>query len=71
MGVDSQREDLPRISVETLDDWRRIKRNYTLAALSALEEQLAGSNASPEDRKVLLAHVHKVSENSGEELPLL
>ena len=59
MGTDAQREELPRISVETLDDWRRIKRNYTLAALGALEEQL-GKNASEKDRKALLAHVHRV-----------
>ena len=59
MAFDSQREDLPRISVETLDDWRRIKRNYTVAALAALEEQLSGNN-SEEDRQVLLAHLHRV-----------
>ena len=59
MALDSQREDLPRISVETLDDWRRIKRNYTLSALTALDEQLSGNN-SAEDRQVLLAHLHRV-----------
>ena len=59
MALDSQREDLPRISVETLDDSRRIKRNYTLAALTALDEQLSGNN-SAEDRQVLLAHLHQV-----------
>ncbi|KAH9923999.1 uncharacterized protein BXZ73DRAFT_91389 [Epithele typhae] len=58
MAGDSQREELPRISVETLDDWRRMKRNYTLAALAALDEQL-GSNPSDKDRKVLAAHVHR------------
>ncbi|KAI0710445.1 hypothetical protein C8T65DRAFT_648385 [Cerioporus squamosus] len=58
MAMDSQREDIPRVSVETLDDWRRIKRNYTLAALTALEEQLSGNN-SAEDRQVLLAHLHR------------
>ncbi|KAI0747696.1 hypothetical protein C8Q80DRAFT_1168124 [Daedaleopsis nitida] len=58
MALDSQREDIPRISVETLDDWRRIKRNYTLAALSALEEQLNG-NSSAEDRQILLTHLHR------------
>ena len=59
MALDSQREDIPRISVETLDDWRRIKRNYTIAALTALDEQLSG-NDSAEDRQVLLAHLHRV-----------
>ncbi|TBU29073.1 hypothetical protein BD311DRAFT_865044 [Dichomitus squalens] len=58
MAVDSQREEIPRISVETLDDWRRIKRNYTIAALTALDEQLSG-NDSAEDRQVLLAHLHR------------
>ena len=60
MAVNSQREDIPRISAESLDDWQRIKRNYTLAALNALDEQLKASNGTPEDRQVLLAHVHQV-----------
>lgn len=59
MSAEAQREDLPRISCETLDDWRRIKRNYTIAALTALDEQLSGNN-SPADREALLAHLHKV-----------
>ncbi|KAI0648217.1 hypothetical protein C8Q79DRAFT_1008567 [Trametes meyenii] len=58
MSIEAQREDLPRISVETLDDWRRIKRNYTIAALTALDEQLSGNN-STQDREVLLAHLHR------------
>ncbi|CDO74860.1 hypothetical protein BN946_scf185004.g10 [Trametes cinnabarina] len=58
MSMEAQREDLPRISVETLDDWRRIKRNYTIAALTALDEQLSGSSSS-EDREALLAHLHR------------
>ncbi|KAI8998973.1 hypothetical protein BD414DRAFT_454287 [Trametes punicea] len=58
MSMEAQREDLPRISVETLDDWRRIKRNYTIAALTALDEQLSDGSSS-EDREVLLAHLHR------------
>ncbi|KAI0350100.1 hypothetical protein OH77DRAFT_1103073 [Trametes cingulata] len=58
MSVEAQREDLPRISVETLDDWRRIKRNYTIAALTALDDQLTPSTSS-EDRELLLAHLHR------------
>ncbi|KAI0373359.1 hypothetical protein BV20DRAFT_1104433 [Pilatotrama ljubarskyi] len=58
MSAEAQREELPRISVETLDDWRRIKRNYTIAALTALDEQLAGTGTA-EDREVLLAHLHR------------
>ncbi|KAH9857717.1 hypothetical protein C2E23DRAFT_805441 [Lenzites betulinus] len=58
MSHEAQREDLPRISAETLDDWRRIKRNYTIAALTALDEQLTGSD-SAEDREALLAHLHR------------
>ncbi|KAI0831788.1 hypothetical protein BC628DRAFT_1349781 [Trametes gibbosa] len=58
MSLEAQREDLPRISAETIDDWRRIKRNYTIAALTALDEQLTGST-SAEDREALLAHLHR------------
>ena len=64
MALDSQREDIPRISVETLDDWRRIKRNYTRAALAALDEQLS-PNDSQDDRQLLLAHLHRVRRGVG------
>ncbi|PIL30465.1 hypothetical protein GSI_07164 [Ganoderma sinense ZZ0214-1] len=58
MALDSQREDIPRISVETLDDWRRIKRNYSNAALAALDEHLS-PNDSQQHRQLLLAHLHR------------
>ncbi|OBZ75487.1 hypothetical protein A0H81_04700 [Grifola frondosa] len=44
--MDAQREDLPRISVETLQDWRRIKANFSSAVFEALDEQLAASRSS-------------------------
>lgn len=58
--MDPQREDLSRISVDSLQDWQRIKANYTSAALSALDEELAMSGSAAE-KDVLLRHLQQVS----------
>ncbi|EPQ58755.1 hypothetical protein GLOTRDRAFT_104409 [Gloeophyllum trabeum ATCC 11539] len=46
--MDATREDLPRVSIETLQDWRRIKYNYERALLEMLDERLAASGLSHE-----------------------
>ncbi|KAI0928116.1 hypothetical protein AcV5_005787 [Taiwanofungus camphoratus] len=56
--MDPQREDLSRISVDSLQDWQRIKANYTSAALSALDEELAMSGSAAE-KDVLLRHLQQ------------
>ncbi|KAI0076632.1 hypothetical protein K474DRAFT_1644545 [Panus rudis PR-1116 ss-1] len=42
MNVSPPREDIPRIGVDTIQDWMRIKSSYTAAALSAFETRVAG-----------------------------
>jgi len=44
--MDPAREDVLRISVDTVHDWNRIKRNYSKAALTLLDETLAGGNSN-------------------------
>lgn len=44
--MDPAREDVPRISVDTVHDWNRIKHNYVEAALSLLDQTLASGGNS-------------------------
>ncbi|OCH95202.1 hypothetical protein OBBRIDRAFT_878275 [Obba rivulosa] len=53
-----QREDIPRVSVDSLQDWQRIRENYTTAALEALDTELAASGPS-QDKDLLLQHLHR------------
>ncbi|KDQ59385.1 hypothetical protein JAAARDRAFT_32946 [Jaapia argillacea MUCL 33604] len=56
--MDNSREDLPRVSVDTLQDWQRVRANYEAAILHKLEERLATSPSS-HDRQALLGHVNQ------------
>jgi len=56
--MENQREDIPRVSVDSLQDWQRIRENYTNAALAALDVELAASSSSSE-RDLLLQHLHR------------
>lgn len=53
------REDLPRISVDSIQEWRRIKSNYLSAAIAQLDEQLEASGRIAE-RETFLAHLTEV-----------
>lgn len=60
-----EREDVPRISVDTLHDWERIKTSYTQAAMAELEERLngpkeGGGKRTEEEKENLRAHMQKV-----------
>ncbi|KZT28640.1 hypothetical protein NEOLEDRAFT_1129489 [Neolentinus lepideus HHB14362 ss-1] len=54
--MDATREDLPRISIETLQDWRRIKYNYERALMQALDERLVASGLAQE-REALVPYI--------------
>ncbi|TFK55341.1 hypothetical protein OE88DRAFT_1622798 [Heliocybe sulcata] len=56
--MDPAREDLPRVSIETLQDWRRMKHNYESALLQAFEERLAASGLTHE-REALLPYINE------------
>lgn len=57
--MDSSREDLPRVSVGTVQDWQRLEGNYKRATLSHLEEQILAKGLTGE-RDALLAHINQV-----------
>ena len=58
LHMDSVREDQPRISVGSVQDWRRLKANYNHAALAHLEEIVSGRPRSEKD--ALIAHMNRV-----------
>ncbi|KAG1754183.1 hypothetical protein EDB19DRAFT_1665159 [Suillus lakei] len=52
------REDLPKISVETEQDWRRLQRNISTAFLGRLDLELESQGAS-QDRESFLPHINQ------------
>jgi hypothetical protein len=57
------REDLPKISVETEQDWRRLQRNISTAFLDRLDLELESQGVS-QDRESFLPHINQVREAS-------
>lgn len=53
------REDLPKVSIETEQDWRRIQQNLSAALLARLETELESSGRTG-DKDKLTPHVHQV-----------
>jgi hypothetical protein len=60
-SMDPTREDVPRISVDTVHDWNRIKHNYSAAALILLDQTLA-SGDNPRLKNAILPHLNQVCE---------
>ncbi|KAF8556821.1 hypothetical protein OG21DRAFT_526564 [Imleria badia] len=56
------REDLPKVSLETEQDWRRVQQNLSVALLARLEAELE-SHGQASDKDALLPHVHQFLEN--------
>ena len=54
------REDLPKVSIDTEQDWRRIQQNLSTALLARLEVELE-SHGQANDKDLLLPHVHQVN----------
>lgn len=54
------REDLPKVSIETEQDWRRIQQNLSAALLARLEIELETHGQSG-DKDALLPHVNQVN----------
>jgi len=53
------REEVQRVSIDTVNDWKRIKSNFSSAAFVALDEILETSGGSI-DKDVLLPHIDQV-----------
>jgi hypothetical protein len=59
------REDLPRISVDTIHEWQRVRSNFANTALSRVDSRLAAS-PSILNRDAVLQHVMQVRQASVE-----
>lgn len=53
------REEVQRVSIDTANDWKRIKSNFSSAAFAALDEVLETSGSSV-DKNALLPHIDQV-----------
>ncbi|KAF9228542.1 hypothetical protein BS17DRAFT_744416 [Gyrodon lividus] len=56
------REDLPKVSIETEQDWRRIQQNMSTALSTRLDLELE-SHGQSGDKDVLLPHIHQFLEH--------
>lgn len=55
----ASREDVQRVSIDTISDWKRIKSNFSSAAFAALDEILE-TNGDLVDKNALLPHLDQV-----------
>jgi hypothetical protein len=53
------REDIPRVSVGSVQDWKKVRSNYEEAALSKLQEQAVLRDIEDE-KDAILAHLAQV-----------
>ncbi|KDQ11741.1 hypothetical protein BOTBODRAFT_162571 [Botryobasidium botryosum FD-172 SS1] len=57
MSDSQSREEIPRVMVDTVDDWEHVKTNYTSAIHQVLEAKLSSTIHTQQDREALLAHL--------------
>lgn len=55
------REELPRVSVGTFQDWQRLESNYKAAAITRVEELIRDNGLAAADEDALLAHMNQVN----------
>ena len=55
------REDLPRVSVGSVNDWLKVRDNYKQAALSLLSERTNASRFPAQEQNAIMAHLDQVS----------
>lgn len=53
------REEVQRVSIDTINDWKRIKSNFSSAVFATLDEVLETSGSSV-DKNALLPHIDQV-----------
>ncbi|KAI0799874.1 hypothetical protein BC629DRAFT_205218 [Irpex lacteus] len=60
------REDVPRISVDSLADWERIKASYAQAAMGELEESMKKDKKDEASKEVMRGHLRRFIERTFE-----
>ncbi|PPQ86855.1 hypothetical protein CVT25_012574 [Psilocybe cyanescens] len=51
------REELPRVSVGSVQDWQKMKNNYKEAAMDQVQQYISTSNISSQEKDLILAHL--------------
>jgi len=58
--MDAQREDLPRVSVNTTQEWQHIRTEYTNALIALLDARLVTKGkVRPQDRILFMSHIYQ------------
>jgi len=57
LTMDPQREDLPRISVDTIQRWQHIKAEYTNASIALLDAELG--DKGEQDKDLCISHLRQ------------
>ncbi|KAF8906016.1 hypothetical protein CPB84DRAFT_1770831 [Gymnopilus junonius] len=58
------REDIPRVSVGSVNDWQKVRTNYKDAALSLVKERTIASRALSEEQDTIMAHLDQFIERT-------
>lgn len=59
--MDPKREDLPRIAVDTIQEWQHIKSEYTDAIIALLDTRIAANGkVRQQDRVLFKSHLYQV-----------
>ncbi|KAG8738492.1 hypothetical protein FRC10_006805, partial [Ceratobasidium sp. 414] len=67
MSVSSSRDEIPRIALNSLNDWERIQREFAAAVQEVMEATLADREPiSDEDKALLVKHLQKWQADSFE-----
>ncbi|KAF8894388.1 hypothetical protein BD779DRAFT_1500776 [Infundibulicybe gibba] len=61
--MNSIREDLPRVSIDSIQNWEHVKSRYAQAILTKLETELSATGTL-EERAALLAHINEYIEST-------
>ncbi|KAG9100299.1 hypothetical protein FRC06_004277 [Ceratobasidium sp. 370] len=60
MSVGSSRDEIPRIALNSLDDWERIQRDFAAAVQEVMDATLADRDPiSDEDKALLVKHLQR------------
>ena len=55
------RDELPRVSIGSVQDWQKVRSNYKDAALSKLREMVS-SKGLAQEQDAILVHLEQVSQ---------
>lgn len=60
IGKMETREDMPRVSVDSVQDWNDIRTRYREAALESIEAQIAANQSLARERDAMITNMDDV-----------